>query len=110
KTNERMGGYVNNIYVSNVSGGKMDYGVLGIETDVLYQWKNLVPTIEKRLTPIKNIYLDNVKASSAKFVSRILGNKELPVENVSLKNVSVGTMSGNQKNIQENVINFSTGK
>ncbi len=106
KTNERMGGYVKNIYVSNVSGGKMEYGVLGIETDVLYQWKTLVPTIERRLTPIKDIYLNNVKASSAKFVSRILGDKELPVENVSLKNVSVGTLRGDKKYIQENVNSF----
>lgn len=106
KTNERMGGYVKNIYVNNVSGGKMEYGVLGIETDVLYQWKTLVPTIERRLTPVKDIYLNNVKASSAKFVSRILGDKELPVENVSLKNVSVGTLRGDQKYIQENVNSF----
>ncbi len=107
KTNERMGGYVKNIHVSNVSGGNMEYGVLGIETDVLYQWKTLVPTIERRLTPIKNIYLENVKASSAKFISRILGDKELPVENVSLKNVTVGTLQGDKKYIQENVNGFS---
>ena len=56
KTNERMGGYVKNIHVSNVSGGKMDFGVVGIETDVLYQWRNLVPTIERKLTPISDIY------------------------------------------------------
>jgi polygalacturonase len=106
KTNERMGGYVKNILVSNVSGGKMDFGILGIETDVLYQWKTLVPTIERRLTPIEDIYLENVKAKSVKFISRILGQKELPVQNVFLKNVVADTIREGKKHIQENIINF----
>jgi hypothetical protein len=52
-----MGGYVENIYASHINAGKIDSGVLGIETDVLYQWRTLVPTYERRLTPIKNIFL-----------------------------------------------------
>jgi polygalacturonase len=106
KTNERMGGYVNNIYIKNIKAGKMDLGILGIETDVLYQWKDLVPTYVRKLTPIKNIYLENVKASNVQFESRIFGQKELPVENISLKNVTADSVRGKQKHIQENVINF----
>ena len=105
KTNERMGGFVNNIHVSNVSGGKIEFGILGIETDVLYQWKTLVPTVDRRLTPIKNIYLENVKAKNVSFISHILGQKELPVENVFLKNVTADTLL-TKKHIHENVINF----
>jgi len=105
KTNERMGGYVKNIHVSNVTGGKMEFGVLGIETDVLYQWRDLVPTIERKLTPIEDIYMDNIKASNVKFVTRILGQKELPVENVFLRNVSADTIQ-TEKHIHENVLNF----
>lgn len=107
KTNERMGGYVKNIYMNNVKSGKIDQGILGIETDVLYQWKNLVPTVIKKLTSIENVYLDNVSAANVKFVSRILGQKELPVKNISLKNVKATTVS--EKNeIHENVVNFSS--
>jgi polygalacturonase/lysophospholipase L1-like esterase len=105
KTNERMGGYVKNIYVTNIKCGKIDQGVLGIETDVLYQWKTLVPTYERRLTPIKDIYLKNITASDVKFISRILGENELPVENVYLKNITTGKVKG-EKHIHENVINF----
>jgi len=105
KTNERMGGYVRNIHVSNVTGGKMEFGVLGIETDVLYQWRDLVPTVERRLTPIKDIYLENIKASHVLFISRISGQKELPVENVFLKNVTADTIQ-TKKHIHENVLNF----
>jgi hypothetical protein len=39
-----MGGYVKNIHVSNIKAGKIDQGIPGIETDVLYQWRHLVPT------------------------------------------------------------------
>jgi polygalacturonase len=53
KTNKRRGGYVRNIYVRNVTAGDLMFGVLGIETDVLYQWRDLVPTYEVRLTPSK---------------------------------------------------------
>lgn len=105
KTNERRGGYVKNIYMSNITSGKIDEGILGIETDVLYQWRDLVPTIERRLTPIKNVYLENIKATNVKFVSRILGQKELPIENIFLTNVSADKVSG-EKSIHENVLNF----
>ncbi|WP_289660138.1 glycoside hydrolase family 28 protein [Flavobacterium panacagri] len=106
KTNERRGGYVKNIHMTNITSGKIDEGILGIETDVLYQWRNLVPTIEKRLTPIQNVYLENIKATNVKFISRILAQKELPVENIFLKNVTAQNVQG-EKSIHENVKNFS---
>jgi hypothetical protein len=102
-----MGGFVKNIHFTNIRAGKIDLGVLGIETDVLYQWKDLVPTYEKRLTPIKDVFLENVTATDVKFVSRILGQKELPVENVSLKNITTNNIQ-EKKHIHENVLNFSS--
>ncbi|CAD0005829.1 glycoside hydrolase family 28 protein [Flavobacterium chungangense] len=105
KTNERRGGFVKNIYMNNIVSGKIDAGILGIDTDVLYQWRTLVPTIKRRLTPINNVYLENVKATNVKFISKISGQKELPVENIFLKNVSADAVQENQ-NIHENVLNF----
>lgn len=105
KTNERMGGFVKNIHMSNVKAGKVDLGILGIETDVLYQWRNLVPTVERRLTPIQNVYLDKVTASKVKFISRILGQKELPVKNIFLKNVKADTVL-DKDHIHENALNI----
>ena len=107
KTNERRGGFVKNIYMTNTRAGKIDLGILGVETDVLYQWKDLVPTIERKLTPISDIYLTNVKATSVEFVSRILGQKEMPVENVVLTNVVADTIRGQEAYIKENVLNFN---
>lgn len=105
KTNERMGGYVQNIYAKNITAGKIDQGILGIETDVLYQWKNLVPTVQKRLTPIKNIYLENIQAGNVKFISRLLGEPSLPIENVVLKKVKANTVL-DQTSIHKNVKGF----
>jgi len=78
---------------------------LGINTDVLYQWRNLVPTYEKKLTPIKNIYLENIKAKDVEFVSSIIGQKELPVENVFLKNIVVDTIR-KTRHIHKNLNHF----
>ena len=105
KTNERMGGYVKNIYAADIEAGKIDSGILGIETDVLYQWRDLVPTYERRLTPIQDVHLNHVKASEVKFISRILAQKELPVKNIFLKDVTAAKVT-EQKSIHENVVNF----
>jgi len=102
KTNERRGGFVKNIIVENVSAGNMSEGILGIETDVLYQWRTLMPTYDRVLTPISHVKLKNISAEKVKFISRILGNKELPVNNVSLKNVNAVNIT-EQKYIHENV-------
>ncbi len=106
KTNERRGGYIKNIYVSNIKADKMREGILGIETDVLYQWRDLVPTYERRLTPISDIYLENFQANEVKFISRILGQEELPVERVVLKNVVADKVTGEEQYIHNNVLEF----
>ncbi|AGA77904.1 glycoside hydrolase family 28 protein [Echinicola vietnamensis] len=105
KTNERRGGYVRNVHMKNIQCGKIDKGVLGIETDVLYQWRDLVPTYERRLTPIENIYMENVRAADVAFVSRIKADPESPVEVVQLKNIQVESIR-DQKVINENVNGF----
>lgn len=106
KTNERMGGYVKNIYVNNIKAGKIENGILGIETDVLYQWKDLVPTVVRKLTPIKDIQLENITAKSVNFISNIQGQTELPIENVLLKNVSSKIVTRDKKHYHNNVENF----
>jgi polygalacturonase len=105
KTNERRGGFVKNIFVSNIKADKMRDGVLGIETDVLYQWRDLVPTYEKRLTPISDVSLSNIQVSEVQFISRILGQSELPVKTVLLENIRADQVAG-QDYISENLEDF----
>ncbi|MCA9239960.1 MAG: glycoside hydrolase family 28 protein [Planctomycetales bacterium] len=94
KTNERRGGYARNLYMRNVTAGDLRYGVLGIETDVLYQWRNLVPTLEVRLTPISGVFVQDVQVGRVKYLSKIEGQSEAPVENVSLVGVNASDIEG----------------
>src|SRR5690606_26532157 len=99
KTNERMGGYVKNIYFKNIKAQDIQDGILGIDTDVLYQWRTLVSTRIKKTTPIENINLENIQAKKGKFISKINGNPESPAKNVMLKNVK------SENNTQERIQN-----
>lgn len=105
KTNERRGGYVKNIYVSNIQAGNTRHGVLGIETDVLYQWRNLVPTYERKLTPISSIHLSNISAGEVEYLTRIIAQAEQPVEAVNFSNVVVKKVRS-EAHIHEHVQSF----
>lgn len=106
KTNERRGGYVKNIFVSNIKAGNIKLGILGIDTDVLYQWRDIVPTYERRLTSIENINLKNIMVQEVQFISKIQGQEELFVRNVLLQNVSACKV--HQKDIiHQNLDNFT---
>ncbi|SHL60163.1 Glycosyl hydrolases family 28 [Chitinophaga jiangningensis] len=109
KTNERMGGFVNNIYMQNVHSGKIDQGVLGIDTDVLYQWRTLVPTYQRKLTKISNVFMKDISTGEVKFVSRIMGQAELPVQNVKLAGIQTGKVD-TTANMQQNLVGFSVTK
>lgn len=92
KTNERRGGYVRNIHLRRVKAHQLAGSVLDVDTDVLYQWRTLMPTLEKRLTPIEGLFVSDVEAGEAKHVSRVRGEASLPVRGVSLQRVSVGQL------------------
>jgi polygalacturonase len=105
KTNERRGGFVRNIHLSNVSATRIAGGVLCVETDVLYQWRTLVPTLERRLTPIEGLYVSKVRVGEAQFICKIKGEAELPVRGVTLDDVKVQTVRGTPV-FTENVRDF----
>ncbi|MDG5489754.1 glycoside hydrolase family 28 protein [Sphingomonas sp. BGYR3] len=94
KTNERRGGHVRNIHMTNVTATRLRGSVLAVETDVLYQWRTLLPTYVRRLTPIDGLHVANVRVAEAKSVCTIRGEREQPVRNVSLRNVTVEQLSG----------------
>lgn len=88
KTNHRRGGFIENIYMKNVQA-KSVQNVLEIDTDVLYQWKDLVPTYEERITRIEGIYMEQVSCESADGGYELKGDARLPIRKVQLKNVRV---------------------
>ncbi|MFA5058936.1 MAG: glycosyl hydrolase family 28 protein, partial [Opitutaceae bacterium] len=100
KTNRRRGGFVENIWVENVTAPRTRFGVLGIETDVMYQWRDLVPTYEERLTQIRGIHLRNVRVGETWIPIRILGDARLPVRDVYIEDLVVGKSSGPPRQIE----------
>lgn len=93
KTNERRGGLVKNIVMQDITAGHIAGSVLSIETDVLYQWRTLVPTYERRLTQIEQIQIQNINAKQAKHLCKIQGQEELPVRQVRLRNINVAMIT-----------------
>mgnify|MGYP000415732062 CR=1 FL=1 len=89
KTNRRRGGFVENVHVENIKAERTRESVFAIETDVLYQWKDLVPTHEERLTKIRGIHVRNIEIGETDTPFRILGDKREPVEDVLLENITV---------------------
>lgn len=107
KTNHRRGGFVENITVENVEARSTRVGLMTIDADVLYQWRKLVPTYETRLTKIRGVTFRNVKANETGTPFRILGDKLEPVRDVTIDNVTIGTVRGmksryeNAENVKE---------
>lgn len=90
KTNERRGGFIENIKMENCTvdakGKKPPMSVVGIETDVLYQWA-LLPTFEVRPTRIRNITAENIHVNRARHLVFVKGDKRDKIAGVTLKNV-----------------------
>jgi hypothetical protein len=80
--------------MSNVTASQLAGGVLSVETDVLYQWRDLVPTYERRLTPIEGLHVSNIHVEQAKFVCSITGERALPVRHVTMRGVAVDKILG----------------
>lgn len=94
KTNLRRGGFVENVHFENITAERVKESVLGIETDVLYQWKDLVPTYEERLTPIRGIHVRNIRLGQSGPPFRIHGDPREPVRNVTLEDIAIDDPDG----------------
>ena len=92
KTNHRRGGFIEDIRMENVTG-KSVRTVFEIDTDVLYQWRDIVPTFETAITRIRNISLIGADCEQADGVYRINGDSRDPVQGVLLKDVHIGKVN-----------------
>ncbi len=87
KTNERRGGFIENIRMENCTAKNVRKAVVGVKTDVLYQWKDF-PTHEVRVTPIRGLSLKNVSVESANYLLELHGDSRCPIRDVTLENVT----------------------
>lgn len=98
KTNHRRGGFIENIWMKNVKAGKMQR-VLEVDTDVLYQWRDLVPTYKDSITSIRGLYMDSVTCERAEAIYDLKGDERMPIKDVEIKNVTVGEVTKFVKNV-----------
>lgn len=88
KTNERRGGFIENIRVENIDASGVLLGsVLTIATDCHYQWREF-PTREVRVTEISDITMRNVRAFKAGRVLNVCGDARNPIRNLTVENVT----------------------
>lgn len=92
KTNHRRGGVIEDIMMENVTAKAMQ-SVFEIDTDVLYQWREIVPTFETKITKIRNITMKNAVCETAQCIYNILGDEREPVDGIQLENIHVGTVT-----------------
>ena len=103
KTNERRGGFIENIKMENVEAKKVKRALIGVDTDVFYQWKDF-PTYEVKLTPIRGLTMRNIRAESANWFMRFRGDERLKIRDVTIENVSAQEIK--EQNVIQNVENL----
>ena len=104
KTNHRRGGFIEDITVENVSATKI-LRVFEIDTDVLYQWRDIVPTFETRITRIHNITIRNAQATQSEAVYQLRGDSREPIDGVVMDKIHVGLLTDFENQV-ENVRNL----
>lgn len=75
-----------NITLENVKCRK-SLRMMEIDTEVLYQWKDLVPTYETRITRIGNIQMRRVECDTTQAIYELKGDARLPIRGVKLEDV-----------------------
>jgi len=88
KTNHRRGGVIEDITLENVSATSM-MRIFEINTDVLYQWRDIVPTFETKITRINGIHIKSCSAKDSDAIFEIAGDERLPIDNVTIEDVRV---------------------
>src|SRR5574344_36798 len=92
KTNHRRGGFIEDVSMDNVYARKTD-SVFEIDTDVLYQWRDIVPTFETKITRIRNIGISNSGCDPAGCISDLKGDARDPIQGVDIENIHAGTVT-----------------
>lgn len=87
KTNHRRGGFVENIWMKNVSV-KTCQDVFALATDVIYQWKDF-PDYETRITKINGLHVENIEVDSCIQACNLQGDERMPVKNVTIRNMKI---------------------
>lgn len=92
KTNHRRGGFVENIWMKRVKAEAMQR-VMEVDMDVLYQWRDLVPTYRDSITRIRGLYMEDVTCKRTQAIYDLKGDARRPIREIELKNITVGEVT-----------------
>ena len=112
KTNHRRGGFVENIWMKRVEAEAMQR-VMEVDMDVLYQWRDLVPTYRDSITRIRGLYMEDVTCKRTQAIYDLKGAARRPIREVELKNITVGEVTDfvkrvvNAEQVSEENINYT---
>lgn len=112
KTNHRRGGFVENIWMKRVEAEAMQR-VMEVDMDVLYQWRDLVPTYRDSITHIRGLYMEDVTCKRTQVIYDLKGDARRPIREVELKNITVGEVTDfvkrvvNAEQVSEENINYT---
>ena len=109
KTNHRRGGFIENVTLEDVACNNV-LRVMEIDTDVLYQWRDIVPTYDTIYTRIDSIAMRRIECQTADAVYELKGDAHEPIGTVIIDSVHVGHVADfiskatNVRNIVENAL------
>lgn len=115
KTNHRRGGFVENIWMKRVKAEAMQR-VMEVDMDVLYQWRNLVPTYQDSITRISGLYMDSVVCKQTDAIYDLKGDARQPIRHVEIKHVVVDQVNDfakrviNAEEVIEEHVTYNTKK
>ena len=93
KTNQRRGGFLEDIVCENVTAKTVRDSVFEIATDILYEWASF-PGYETNVTRMANIVARNVRVAETKDLIRISGDRRCPPKSVLAENVRADRING----------------
>ncbi|MBR5963035.1 MAG: glycoside hydrolase family 28 protein [Bacteroidaceae bacterium] len=107
KTNHRRGGFIRNVTFEDIDANNV-LRAFEIDTDVLYQWRDLVPTYDTVYTVIDSIAMRHVHVAYADAAIDLKGDLHQPVGTVVIDDVrvdSVGEFAAQVTNVTNLVKN-----
>ncbi len=90
KTNPERGGFVENVTMRRIKALDVKYEAVSAITDYFWRPGSVPLDGILRATPVRNIVLEDISASSAKAVYAFRGYETEPIRGLRLRNVKVG--------------------
>ena len=92
KTSRRRGGEITDITMENCRVKATTYALVAIDTDVLFQFRNL-PTYDERLTDIHDLVIRNVTCERTPHLVCLAGDAACPVRDILIEGVTAKTVT-----------------